>query len=298
MAGLSEIQIRDPFILREGSTYYLYGSTDANIWQGGVGFDVYVSRNGLASFEGPFPAFRPASGFWSEKNFWAPEVYRLDDGYYMFATFLPKAGRRGTAILKASSPTGPFMPHSSGPITPEAWECLDGTLYREEGIPYMVFCHEWRQVGDGRICALRLEPDLSMAAGEPFELFKASAAPWVRSLPGRAPGSYVTDGPFLYRTCRGDLLMLWSSFGEQGIYCQGMAVSRNGNLAGPWLQREQPLYSADGGHGMLFTAVDGSLYLAIHAPNATPRERVLLLRVEEEEGGLRLAGGVNPLSSG
>ena len=289
MARLSEIQMRDPFVLREGNVYYLYGSTDPDIWKApGVGFDVYRAKGGLEEFEGPFEAFRPPTGFWSEKNFWAPEVYAHGGSYYMFATFLPTSKRRGTAVLKSESPLGPFLPHSDGPVTPADWECLDGTLYIEDDVPYMVFCHEWQQVGDGQICAMPLREDLSAAAGEPVLLFAASEASWAYPLKGRKPGSYVTDGPNFYRAHNGALKMLWSSFGESGQYCIGLAASTSGKLAGPWIQDDAPLYEADGGHGMLFTAEDGTLYLAIHTPNNSPMERAIFLRIKENDGRFRL----------
>ncbi|GHV81916.1 glycosyl hydrolase family 43 [Spirochaetia bacterium] len=316
---ISDIQIRDPFVVLEDNTYYLFGSTDKDIWKSrAVGFDFYTSNADLTSFEGPFPAFRPAADFWSETNFWAPEVHRFNGAYYMFATFKPKEGRRGTAILKSDAGIrGPYQPWSltaagvPGPVTPAEWECLDGTFFIERGKPYLVFCHEWQQIGDGHICAMPLTDDLRQAAfsveasastgavpsgeGEgastvsPKILFRASEAPWAYPLQGRAPGSYVTDGPFMHRTKDGALLILWSSFGEDGRYCIGTARSQDGTLNGPWLQSPEPLYSADGGHGMLFRSKEGSasveagLYLAIHTPNKTPLERPIF--VEITEGG-------------
>ena len=61
---ISHIQIRDPFILKHAGYYYMYGSTDKNIWYGpGTGFDVYKSTD-LENWSGPIPAFRPPKGFW------------------------------------------------------------------------------------------------------------------------------------------------------------------------------------------------------------------------------------------
>jgi hypothetical protein len=62
---LFEIHIRDPFVLpvAESSIYYLFGSTDADPWKGGTGFDCYRSRD-LIEWEGPIPAFRPPPNFW------------------------------------------------------------------------------------------------------------------------------------------------------------------------------------------------------------------------------------------
>jgi beta-xylosidase len=305
---ISDIQIRDPFVVREDGAYYLFGSTDKDIWKGrGTGFDVYVSTEGIGpdapiNFEGPFPVFRPPDDFWSETNFWAPEIYRYKGLYYMFATFKPRNGRRGTAILKSESGIlGPYMPWSlnaagkPGPVTPAEWECLDGTFFVEEGTPYLIFCHEWRQAGDGRICTIPLTGDLRQAAALPEDapqvLFRASEAPWAYELRGGLAGRYVTDGPFMHRTEDGSLLMLWSSFGKDGNYCIGTAYSRSGTLTGPWIQSGQPLYSADGGHGMIFRSKGGTLYLAIHRPNKTPHERPVFVEVAEKGGAITIHKG-------
>jgi hypothetical protein len=307
---ISDIQIRDPFVVLEDGVYYLFGSTDKDIWKGpGSGFDVYVSAGGtgpesLTRFDGPFPAFRPPANFWSETNFWAPEVYRYGDFYVMFATFKPRQGRRGTAILKSvSGIMGPYEPWSQnaagepGPVTPAGWECLDGTFFVEQGKPYLVFCFEWQQAGDGQINVIPLTADLRQAAAFPDGttgpriLFRASEAPWAHELQGRAPGSYVTDGPFMHRTGNGGLLMLWSSFGREGNYCIGTAFSRDATLKGPWVQSDKPLYSADGGHGMIFRSVEGRLYLAIHRPNKTPFERPVFIPVTEKEKTLEVQEG-------
>lgn len=87
----------------------------------------------------------------------------------------------------------------------------------------MVFCHEWTQIGDGQVCAIRLKSDLSGPDGSPEILFCASEAPWAKMVGGwyeNMPTGYVTDGPFMLRTEDGRLHMLWSSFGEGGI-CAG-----------------------------------------------------------------------------
>ena len=80
------------------------------------------------------------------------------------------------SLLKSESPLGPFVPHSNGVVTPEEWECLDGTLYiNREGKPYIVFCHEHTQILDGTICRMELSDDLTHAVEEPVELFAASS---------------------------------------------------------------------------------------------------------------------------
>ena len=294
MPHRTEIQIRDPFVLPLFSErrYALFGTTDINSWNGvAVGFDVYLSvGESLEEWEGPFPAFRPSPDFWATENFWAPEVHKWRGQYYMFASFKSPNTCRGTQVLVADHPIGPYIPHSPTPITPSNWECLDGTLFVDDtGKPWMVFCHEWLQTTDGEMCAVPLADDLSQAIGEPRLLFTASTAQWASPLSYKEQitNAYITDGPFLYRTSVGSLLMLWSTKGKEG-YCMGIATSENGGLAGPWIQAENPLFAKDGGHGMLFQAFDDTLYVTLHQPNQTPYERFFFFPIQEQDGTLTL----------
>ena len=287
---LTEIQMRDPFVLvdNHSSTYYLYGTTDKDPWKArGVGFEAYSSKD-LVNWEGPFTIFTPPENFWATHNFWAPECHQYKGRYYLFASFKSEDRRRGTQILGSDSPLGPFEPISDGPVTPEEWECLDGTLYVDEDEkPWMVFCHEWVQVNDGEVCAIPLSADLSQAIGEPVLLFRAGEAPWPISLPRRDGSGIVdakvTDGPFLHRASDSSLLMLWSSKGEGG-YAMGWATSTSGSILGPWTQQPEALITADGGHGMIFTSLEGQLYLTYHAPNNTPMERPIFAPLSEDGG--------------
>ena len=301
---LAEIQLRDPFILPVPATgtYHLFGTTDRDPWHGpGSGFDSYRSRD-LVAWEGPFAAFRPGPDFWATTQFWAPEVHARAGRFFLLASFKAPDRCRGTQVLVSDDPAGPFTPWSDGPVTPPAWECLDGTLHvAADGAPWMVFCHEWLQVRDGGMCAVRLADDLRRADGQPVRLFHASAAPWVHRPPTRekqevartleeavpAGPCYVTDGPFLHRAADGTLLMLWSSYGAQG-YAMGLARSGSGTILGPWTQDPAPLWHEDGGHGMLFRTFDGRLFLTLHQPNDTPRERTRLCELVEDGGALRL----------
>jgi len=287
---LADIQIRDPFLLTvpEEGAYYLFGSTDEDIWNPpATGFDCYRSTD-LRTWEGPIPAFRPPAGFWSDRNYWAPEVHAYDGRYFMFATFTAEETPRGTQILVSDSPAGPYAPWSTGPVTPPAWECLDGTLFIDDtGDPWIVYCHEWVQVMDGEIVAQRLTADLTAAVGEPEILFRGSSAPWAKPLshPRIPPevDAFVTDGPFVHRLADGGLLMLWSSFGAHG-YAMGIARSETGDIHGPWTQQTEPIWAEDGGHGMIARTLDGELLLTLHQPNQTPLERAVFRSLQEQAG--------------
>ncbi len=292
---LSDLRVRDPFILPDAAaqTYYLCVPLRLSEGQSRAGVGVYTSRD-LDVWHGPTPVFETPEDFWAQGGIWAPEMHAYQGAYYLFLTFnsdepLPGAEetpphgpdwpplvKRGSQILVADSPLGPFRPFHNRSHTPVDQMALDGTLWVEDGTPYMVYCHEWVQIGDGTIEYIQLKDDLSDTVGEPTPLFKGSDAPWAP--PDR--DRYVTDGPFLYRTKSGRLLMLWSTFGWRG-YMTLMAASESGSVRGPWVQLPRPLFAEDGGHAMVFRTFDGRLMLALHHPNQPPHERLLLFELED-----------------
>jgi len=280
VVSLENIRLRDPCILADtaSKTYYLIGS-------GGRSVRAYTSAD-LATWQGPQTIFNPPQDLWGDipiVGIWAPEMHTYRGKYYLFLTFdtrnrlaeqwrnwLPRV-TRGSQVLVGDSPTGPFEPFQNRSTLPPDMMTLDGTLWVEDGVPYMVFCHEWVQITNGSIEYVRLKADLSETVGEPVVLFHASEAPW--SITDKARGSNVTDGPYLHMGKTGKLYMIWASFGRGG-YNEGIAISASGKLAGPWTQQAEPLYTNDGGHGMLFTTFDGELMMVLHSPNgrdARPR---------------------------
>ncbi|MDE5604433.1 MAG: glycoside hydrolase family 43 protein [Eubacterium sp.] len=273
---ISDINIRDPFVLFEDNKYYLYGTRARDFGCKTGGFDVYTSDD-LVDWSKPIECFNSAeAGFDREVN-WAPEVHKYKNAYYMFATFTRENGLRGTFSLKAESPLGPFVPHSPKVLTPDEWECLDGTLYIDKkGNPYLVFCHEHTQIIDGTVCYVRLSDDLTEAVSEPVTLFSGSSPYYIEE---KAEGEhYITDGPFMYRTSNGDLLMIWSTFINHQ-YAQCLAKSDNGEIDGNFVHLP-PLITNDGGHGMLFDSKEG-LMLTFHTPNQTNFERPTFKKIKD-----------------
>lgn len=271
----SEINIRDPFVLCENGRYYMYGTRAADFGRKTGGFDVYVSSD-LAQWSGPHPCFDSEKYGLNREVNWAPEVHKYNGKYYMFASFTQENGLRGTYALAADSPLGEFRPHSNGALTPGEWECIDGTFYVEDGAPYLVFCHEHTQAADGEICFARLNEDLTEICGGAKEIFTASAPWWAdRKHPGE---HYVTDGPFMYRTRTGRLIMIWSTFIDHK-YAQCAAVSENSKISGGFIHLP-PIIKDDGGHGMLFETENG-LYLTFHSPNQTGSERPRFVKIKD-----------------
>ena len=79
-----------------------------------------------------------------------------------------------------------------------------------------------------------------------------------------------------------ELLLIWSSFCTNGEYAIGVAVSRSGELRGPWLQQSGAL-NDDGGHAMIFRDFQGSLLISYHT-NEPPVQVILRpVRIQQEE---------------
>jgi hypothetical protein len=106
-------------------------------------------------------------------------------------------------------------------------------------------------------------------------------------VPDTRLANYVTDGPELFRTKTGQLLMLWSSYesmpGNYESYVETVARSKSGELKGPWVQLP-PLVRNDSGHGMLFHSFDGKLLLVVLQPFQDSRSKIY----EVEDMGNRL----------
>jgi hypothetical protein len=289
--ALSDFYAHDPFILADTATktYYLYTAIGARQAPNGhAGVVAYKSAD-LKSWNGPDVVFSVPDGIWANPadGAWAPEVHRYRGKFYLFVTLhnnnklldepVPVThpiyqGKpathhlRGTQIFIADSPGGPFRLLGKDSATPPNFMALDGTFYVENGVPFMIYAHEWIQTLDGTMEAIPLAPDLTGAVGQPFYLFKGSDAPWLaeQHATSAKARTYVTDGPFLYRTRNGKLLMLWSSY-RDGLYMEALAYSVSGKLEGPWRQ-SAPLVGNDSGHGMLFHTFDNKLMLVLHHP--------------------------------
>ena len=276
MLKREEIRIRDPFILtdREAGCYYMYGTTDLEdgTLHARPRFSVYKSRD-LESFEGPKVIFDGEKyGFYADRDFWAAEVHKWGGRYYLFGSCKAEGKCRATEIFVSDTPEGEFVPVSDHPKTPAEWECLDGTFFVEDGRPYIVFSHEWVQIGNGEIWASELSSDLSHTVGEPFLLFRASDNPSVSELEAGS-GNYVTDGPFLYR--EGERLkMIWSSFYE-GRYL--VLEAESDSLRGEW-RHGGSRFDFDGGHAMIFETLKGERMIALHSPNTAGEERAQFYR--------------------
>ncbi|MBR6808616.1 MAG: family 43 glycosylhydrolase [Clostridia bacterium] len=275
---------RDPAVIVVDGVYYAYTT----------GWRVYKNTSG--KLDGEWTEVKnvvekPAD---YKSNSWAPEVHKYNGSYYMFTTYTPTGSdngfeNHGCIIMKSDSPEGPFKMITDGWITPKEWDCIDGTLYVDaDGQPWMIFTHEHTSLnGNGSFMAAKLSDDLTKFISEPFDLFYAKDAGWV--------SQGITDGCFMYTTEDGQLLMLWSNFDRYGdTYALAVARSANGKLDGEWTHDDPLLFSktqtgiaSGGGHGMIFTDVDGQMYISFHSPNTNTddvKSKITFMPVTERNG--------------
>ena len=294
MLKKDEIRIRDPFVLPHEGYYYLYGTIGEPKAR-----ELFVFRSrDLENWEEPTVIYTLREDSWAYGELWAPEVHCYRGRFYLFHTMRRKGeGKlRAVEISVADSPSGPFLPISERPVTPEDRSCIDGSLYVEDGRPYMVYSHDWpdcyREEIDayvGELEAIELSEDLTRAVGEPFLLFTSKDAPLSGEHPthcrfeGRELVRYGSDAPFLYRLADGALLLLWSPIPEGNYVVLGAVAD---TIRGEWRHLDAPIFAENGGHPMIFRDFSGSLRMSIHHPEIYFKEHPRFLTLEERGGTL------------
>ena len=306
--SFEELSMSDPYIYPDPETHtYLLTSSGGRMWKSAD----------LKTWTGPYNII-DIKGLWLEKAGFvaAAEIHKIGDWYYYAGTWsdhadlIQQVPRRynvphnQTYLLRSDKPEGPYTSFAITPgydYEPRDWDCIDGTLYEENGKVYLVFVHEWTQIIDGTMDYVELAPDLSFTMSpKPVTLFRASELPCCGEMNGlgeatfglRMPG-WVTDGPQLFRTQTGKLGMLWSTWGKER-YLQAVCYSESGTIAGPWVQEPEPFLANNSGHGMLFRTFEGKLvYIVHHAEGDGPR-KPQMWNVDDSGDKLKLLNRFQP----
>ena len=253
--SLNEISIRDPNIYYENQTYYMTGTT------AGDGFLGYSSTNMINWKTEGYIYQKNASNYWAQRLFWAPEIRKIEEKYYLFFTGFNDSYHRGTGVAVADNPLGPYVDLMPDPLTPPEFDCLDGHFFEDSnGKYYLIYVYEWLNEGDGAMWAQELSHDLTELVGEPHILFEGPDAPW---------GNTVVDGPWIQHS-NDQYYLFWSSFNSNndGKYCVGYCVAES--ILGPYTINPDPIIWDDGGHCSIFEDENTTLKITYHQPNAGP----------------------------
>ena len=289
----ADIRIRDPFILYEGGVYYMYATT------GEKTLSCYLSRD-LENWENSKVVFEIPQDFWAYKDVWAGEVHKYKGKYYLFVSLLGKNGLRGTQIAVSDKPDGQFIPLVNRAVTPLNQSCIDGTLFVCDGKPYILYSHDWpdnyfeeKNEYVGEIWCSELSENLTEMIGDAIRLFASDEVPLSKSTPhkitwaGRQAKRYGSDAPFVQRLSNGALYLTWSPYLEDHYVVLG-AVSKSGNIFGPWEHVDRPLFEDNGGHAMFFDDANGRKIMCIHAPECPMKERAHLYHMLEDGNNLKI----------
>lgn len=201
----------DPFILNHGGKYYLYCTTeiapDTDHAAVPDGFYVYSSDD-LKDWKNEGLCLKKADVA-GEKWFWAPEVYRYRDKFYMVYS-----AEEHLAVAVSDKPTGPFTGLTDGWL--REGKAIDGHLLFEPDGVYMYYV---RLDGRNRIFVARLTPDLGAVEKEYDDVLVEAKEPW------ETVDCEVAEGPFVIKR-GGKYYMAYSAnHTRNAAYAVGYAVA-------------------------------------------------------------------------
>ena len=233
-----DIGVHDPVMIKEGTTYYVYGT--GNLVQGKSSSD-RITWNSLGSTLSPAPSwFKQEVPGNNGTDCWAPDIsYRngLFWLYYAVSTF----GNNTSAIGLATNAT--LNPAASNyawvdkgvvikSVSSDNYNCIDPNAFTDsDSTQWLVFGSWW-----SGIKLVQLDPQ----TGKPL-----SATPTIISLASHSGG---IEAPFIIK---------WNGFYflfvSWDVCCQGVAstykivVGRSSNLSGPYVDKTNtPMLSGGG----------------------------------------------------
>jgi beta-xylosidase len=285
----------DPFVLRDGNTYWAYGTNS-----GGRNVQVLRSTD-LIHWDPAGDALPELPGWVRPGLTWAPAVLARTGGYVLYVTVrYAGTGRQALMVARADRPAGPFVPVGTGPLVfqQDLGGSIDpSTFVDADGQAYLLWKADANAVHQpSSLWGQALSPDGLALPGEPAELLSFDA-PWERPL---------IEAPSLVRA--GDRYLLfysggwWSSAG----YAVGYATAEH--PLGPWHKATdgQPWFASDSGVAgpggqEFFTDVGDDLWMAYHgwAPGNVGyktggKRRLHLARVDIVDGHPVVGGPDHP----
>lgn len=251
------VEFGDPYILDDGNgTYYMYGTG------GGAkdGFATYSSKD-LTNwkFEGQI-YFGNTENSWNLKNFWAPEVYKIENQYYLFYSADKKDNPTNEletfsiGVAVSDNPIGPFKDIKNEPLFDPGYPIIDANVFQDEDKKYYLYysraCYkhavdseiaEWAkkeglysEIEESWVYGVELAPDFKGVVGEPVLLLKPPSkiddknAEWEsRSVTTKEVNRRWTEGSFTFKN-EDTYYMMYSANHYAGPnYAVGYATSKH-----------------------------------------------------------------------
>ncbi|MEO2078238.1 MAG: glycoside hydrolase family 43 protein [Bacillus sp. (in: firmicutes)] len=236
--------IGDPFVLKDGNNYYMYATSEAS-----VGFKVWQSSNLVDWKENGF-AYHVAKqpNQWAVGDFWAPEVIKHNDQYYMTYSARDNEGHLQISIAMSKNPLGPFKDISTK-IVNQKGSFIDGHILMDNGTPYLYYVKDCSEniingVHVSQIFVQKMSVDFTKLLGTP-KLLTEPDQKWERT-----SGDYQwNEGPFVLKHNKKYYLMYSSNYYASPDYSIGYAVADS--PMGPFKKAEEnPIVKKDITHGI------------------------------------------------
>lgn len=280
---VTQVDIHDPAMAKEGNTYYLYSTGPGVTFYSSKDRKKWVLRGRIFPTE-PSWARSVASNF--SGHIWAPDVIYHDGQYYLYYSvsgFGKNDSAIGVTVNKTLDPASADYSWEDRGIVVRSvagrdlWNAIDSNVIVDgSGTPWMTFGSFW-----SGIKLVKLNASWTGIA-EPEEWH--SIAKRERSVleDDKSAGPAQIEGPFLFK--KGDYYFLFVS---TGLCCRGknstyrIEVGRSKDITGPYLDRQgidmakgggSPLIAENkkwagwGGNGVY--TFDGNDYVVFHAYEA------------------------------
>lgn len=140
----SQLSLADPYILTEGDLYYAYGTSSDN------GIVYYYSSDLVNWIYGGLALNKNNTN--ETKWFWAPEVYKFGDKFYMYYS-----ANQHLYVAVADSPKGPFMQTGTYLLASVfgSEDCIDGSLFQDDDGTLWFYFVRWASDGE-RIYTIKM----------------------------------------------------------------------------------------------------------------------------------------------
>ena len=224
-----DVEFGDPYILDNGDgTYYMYGTG------GGAkdGFATYSSTD-LVDWKFVGQVYHGnTKDSWNLKNFWAPEVYKIDNKYYLFYSADRKENPNNEletfsiGVAVSDSPQGPFVDLKNGPLFDPGYPIIDANVLQDDDGKYYLYysrvCYkhaveseiaDWAkknglydEIEESWVYGIELSPDFKSVIGDPVLLLRPPKtmddknAEWEsRSVTSKEINRRWTEGSFIFK---------------------------------------------------------------------------------------------------
>lgn len=295
--GKNPIITADPYIIQDDEYYYAYGTSDR---LNGYGFLAYKSKD-LIEWEEVGTVYYTSKETWGIRDFWAPEVLKHNNKYYLHYTAKDKNGIIRIGLAVSDSAEGPFEDIKNEPFFNPGYNVIDSNILVDGEKLYLYFSKDCSEnvINNYHVSqsyVIEMTEDMEFI-GEPIQLLTPELSWEIKSGEYRwneAPEAIKYNGKYY--------LMYSGNFYNSRDYSLGYAISDS--PTGPFVKPEDNriLYveeswdhvSGPGHHSVISSPDKSQLYAAYHThvnpQGGGPRQLYLDKLGFREDGTLFING--------